>query len=48
MISEADKTFVRSKVWFPKIDKDIETEVKSCLTCLRVLEHSNTEPLIQS
>lgn len=48
MISEADKTFVRSKVWFPKIDKDIETEVKSCLTCLSVLEPSNTEPLIQS
>ena len=32
------KEFLRSKVWFPKMDKKIETEISKCLPCQAVTD----------
>ena len=40
------KALVRSKVWWPGIDRDIENEIKSCLPCISVSTPSSPEPLI--
>lgn len=43
------RMLLKSKVWWPNIDKDIETEVKNCLPCLGESQPSNnSEPLISS
>ena len=43
------RTLLKSKVWWPNIDNDIETEVKNCLPCLGESQPSNnSEPLISS
>ena len=40
------KSLVRSKVWWPGIDRDIENEIRTCLPCLSVSAPSTPEPLL--
>ena len=40
------KALVRSKVWWPGIDQDIENEIRSCLPCISVSPKSSPEPLL--
>ena len=40
------KALVRTKVWWPGIDKDIEEEIRTCLPCISVSAPSPPEPLI--
>ena len=39
------KQYVRSKVWFPGIDKKIEDEVKNCIACQATTSMKSREPL---
>ena len=42
------KQFLRSRVWFPGIDKLVEREVKSCLPCQATTPVSTRTPLVMS
>ena len=39
------KQFLRSKVWFPKMDKKIETEIFKCLPCQAVTDSHTKEAI---
>ena len=39
------KQCVRSKVWFPGIDKKIEDEVRNCIACQAATSMKSREPL---
>ena len=42
------KKLLREKVWFPYIDRSVESKVKSCLACQATTPVKNTEPLNMS
>ena len=42
------KSLLREKVWFPNIDKLVESKVKSCKTCLAATPECKREPLQMS
>ena len=42
------KKLLREKVWFPYIDRSVESKVKSCLACQATTPVTNTEPLEMS
>ena len=42
------KALIRSKVWWPGIDRDIEHEIRTCLPCISVSPASPPEPLLPS
>ena len=42
------KKLLREKVWFPYIDRSVESKVKSCLACQATTPVTNTEPLNMS
>ena len=42
------KALLRTKVWWPGIDRDIEEEIRTCLPCLSVSAPSPPEPLLPS
>lgn len=42
------KSFIRSKVWFPGMDKAVEEEVESCIPCQANTNRSVKEPLSMS
>lgn len=39
------KSRIRTKVWWPKIDRDVEKKVKTCKPCLQVSLSSPPEPM---
>ena len=39
------ESYLRSSVWFPKMDIEVETMVQSCLPCQAVTSGTRTEPL---
>ncbi|KAK7099536.1 hypothetical protein V1264_003664 [Littorina saxatilis] len=39
------KSFIRSKVWFPGMDKAVELEVESCIPCQANTNRSQKEPM---
>jgi len=39
------KELLRTKVWWPRIDYDVEDKVSSCITCTRLQEKQTKEPL---
>ena len=42
------KALLREKVWFPGMDKVVETKIKSCLSCAVVTPSTTREPLIMT
>ena len=42
------KAFVRTKVWFPGIDKSIETMIRECLPCQATTPEEHRESLNMS
>ena len=42
------KALMREKVWFPSIDKLVETKVKTCVACQIAIPVTSREPLIMS
>ena len=42
------KALMRDKVWFPSMDKLVETKVKTCVTCQIATPVTSREPLIMS
>ena len=42
------KSLLREKVWFPGIDKYVESVVKSCIPCQATVETKRLEPLQMS
>ena len=42
------KTMLREKVWWPQINKQIETIIKDCIPCISVSPGNKPEPLIKS
>ena len=42
------KSFIRSKVWFPYMDKAVEEEVSSCIPCQANTNRCTKEPLCMS
>lgn len=42
------KKRLRTKVWWPQVDKDAESAVKSCMSCLAVSKHNPPEKLTSS
>lgn len=39
------KSLLREKVWWPNIDKEVETMIKSCIPCLSVSNSDPPEPM---
>ncbi len=42
------KQLLRTKVWFPGIDKEVETRLKSCMPCLLTTSENNRAPIKMS
>ena len=42
------KSFIRSKVWFPYMDKAVEEEVSSCIPCQANTNRCTKQPLCMS
>ena len=42
------KRLLRSKVWFPNLDKEVEKEIKNCYTCQSTVYKNEKEPLVMT
>ena len=40
------KALIRSKVWWPGVDRDVENEVRACVPCISVSSPNSPEPMV--